>query len=206
MRARHNPAAELSLPLRPLELPGGRSRRRLVCFSPKLERRVVLGGYDARKLWLALEANPLVTSFCERPRRLKDQGALLDFWVQFRSGEEEYWWLSEGAQDAQAYLDARRIRTISPAQLTGWAIPLANWDRLVAIATTWRGHRDALLEQRIVVLLGVPGSLASLAEALPEHPSEAIEAAVAHLLASGRVVCPELATELLSDRTPLRRA
>ena len=41
---------------RPLALPGGLSRRRLLSFSPKLGRRVILANYTQRQLWLALEA------------------------------------------------------------------------------------------------------------------------------------------------------
>ena len=44
-------------------------RRRIEVFSPKLERRLSLGSRDAWRLWLVLEANPTVASFCERGGR-----------------------------------------------------------------------------------------------------------------------------------------
>jgi hypothetical protein len=43
------------------------SQRRIEVFSPKLGRRLSLPSYGAWQLWLALEANPMVSGFCERP-------------------------------------------------------------------------------------------------------------------------------------------
>ena len=67
----------------PLPLPAAGWRRRLEVFSPKLARRLSLGSYDAWRCWIALEANPEVTSFCERPARMADRNsAMIDFRVQ----------------------------------------------------------------------------------------------------------------------------
>jgi len=40
------------------------SQRRIEVFSPKLGRRLSLSSYGAWQLWLALEANPMVSDFC----------------------------------------------------------------------------------------------------------------------------------------------
>ena len=42
-------------------------RKRIEVFSPKLARRLSLGGYDAYRTWLVIEANPRIKAFCERP-------------------------------------------------------------------------------------------------------------------------------------------
>jgi len=53
-----------------------------------------LGSYDAWRCWIALEANPQVTSFCERPSRMAGRNsAMIDFWVQLRGTAAAEFWL-----------------------------------------------------------------------------------------------------------------
>jgi len=52
---------------RPMQFVRRASDRRIEVFSPKLGRRMSLFSYAAWQLWLALEANPAVSTFCERP-------------------------------------------------------------------------------------------------------------------------------------------
>jgi hypothetical protein len=63
-------------------------RRRIEVFSPKLARRLSLGGYDAYRTWLVIEANPRIRTFCERPTYVDGpRGAVIDFWVQRRTAD-----------------------------------------------------------------------------------------------------------------------
>ena len=57
-------------------------RRRIEVFSPKIARRLSLGGYDAYRTWLVIEANPRIITFCERPTYVDGPcGPVIDFWV-----------------------------------------------------------------------------------------------------------------------------
>jgi hypothetical protein len=58
-----------------------------------LGRRLSLTSYAAWQLWIALEANPAASVFCERPAFI--EGAprrTIDFWVRFsHQGGDEFW-------------------------------------------------------------------------------------------------------------------
>ena len=83
-------------------LPYSSAVRRIEVFSPKISRRVCLNGYDALRVWVTLEANPLVTRFCERPAYLdplenKPSSPCIYFWVQLRGQTDGELWLIEGS-------------------------------------------------------------------------------------------------------------
>lgn len=195
---------------KPLALPGATARRRLVSFSPKLDRRVVLANYLQRKVWLILEANPDIASFCERPAFVDGtRGSMIDFWVRYANGTEEFWRLGvadgDGIPPDPSRLHGLRVRWLDEALLHSLEVPIANWERIVAQVTVWRRYRDPLLEQRIVVMLGVPMSLADVVSGLGEYDRPHVEGALFHLLAKGRVCSPELGVRLLNDSTVFRR-
>ena len=205
-----------ALPYRPLALPGGASRRRLEVFSPKLARRLSLSSYDAWRCWLALEANPAVSAFCERPARLNGATSpILDFWVALRDQPDGEFWLlvgdpeesasSSGAADLPRQVYGRLLRPITAALLSSLAIPLANWAQIVPFLVSFRGHRQPLLEQSIVVELASWTSLGTLLERFAEHDAAAVQASLFWLVAGGRVVSPDLAGAPLTRATRFRR-
>ena len=84
---------------RPLPFVRRASDRRIEVFSPKLGRRLSLTSYAAWQLWLALEANPEASTFCERPAFIAGTPRrTIDFWVRFnRQGGDEFWLLDARA-------------------------------------------------------------------------------------------------------------
>jgi hypothetical protein len=205
-----------ALPYRPLALPAGASRRRLEVFSPKLERRLSLSSYDAWRCWLALEANPAVSAFCERPARLNGPTSpILDFWVSLRDRPDGEFWLLVGdpdefassskAADLPRQVRGRPLRAITAALLSSLAIPLANWAQILPFLVSFRGHRQPLLEQSIVVELASWTSLGTLLERFAEHDAAAVQASLFWLVAGGRVLSPDLATAQLTRSTRFRR-
>jgi hypothetical protein len=58
----------------PFSRPAG--RRRIEVFSPKIGRRLSLGGYDAFRTWLVIEANPGPPERCERKTQRSRPSAL----------------------------------------------------------------------------------------------------------------------------------
>lgn len=85
---------------RPLPFVRRASQRRIEVFSPKLGRRLSLSSYGAWQLWLALEANPMVSDFCERPACADTPDRrLIDFWVNLRPRVGEFWLLDQANDD-----------------------------------------------------------------------------------------------------------
>jgi len=76
------------------------SDRRIEVFSSKLGRRLSLSSYAAWQLWLALDANPAVSTFCERPTFIAGSlRRVINFWVRFRRDLDAEFWLLDDADD-----------------------------------------------------------------------------------------------------------
>lgn len=210
---------------RPLPFVRGRSRRRIEVFSPKLARRLSLASYAQWQLWLALEANPLVVNFCERPARLDAaNSSAIDFWVQLRTAAASEFWLLD-AEDSSNEIDvvaaptavdsapirAERvrglpIRHVTHTDMQGWTTPVANWARIVPYLVVWRRFSDVVLAQAIVVYLERSHTLDQIMAHFADHDPPMVEAALYSLVANGRVLSPDLAVSPLSGATRFSRA
>jgi len=209
----------------PLPFVRGRSRRRIEVFSPKLARRLSLASYAQWQLWLALEANPLVVAFCERPVRLDAVNSrVIDFWVQLRSPASGEFWLldDEGGSDeiervaTPAAVDAAPIRAervrglpirhVAHTALRDWTTPVANWARIVPYLVVWRRFSDVVLTQAIVVYLERSHTLDQIMAHFADHDPPMVEAALYSLVANGRVLSPDLAVSPLGGTTRFSRA
>ena len=82
---------------------------------------------------------------------------------------------------------------------------LANWAQIVPFLVSYRDHRDALLEQSIVVELGTWTSLGRLLERFSDSQESLVQASVFWLVGTGRVVSDDLAAAPLSRSTRFRR-
>lgn len=206
----------------PLPLPHASWRRRLEVFSPKLDRRLSLGSYQAWRCWVALEANPAIIKFCERPIRVSGKNsAMIDFWVQLGIDPRgEFWLLDDdswtgthpdpkpdtGRASSPRHLHDRPVRLLSADVLASWDIPVANWAQILPYLVSFRRYRQALLEQSLVVQLARYASLDELIAAFSERDASEVQAGLYWLLASGRVLSPDIATAPLSGATRFRRA
>jgi hypothetical protein len=196
----------------PLPLPAGASRRRLEVFSPKLGRRLSLTSYEQWKCWLIIEANPAITSYCERPMRVAGAGsAMVDFWVELRDQVGGEFWLFDGGEAATSgdrrpgVLRGLRVRVISPTLLGSFEVPLSNWAQILPYLISYRNDRDPLLEQSLVVELRAWTSLGDLLDRFRDHDRDAVQAALFWLVATGRVESADLATATLTRETRFRR-
>ena len=200
------------------------SDRRLEVFSPKLGRRLSLTSYAAWQLWLALEANPAASMFCERPAFIEGTPQrTIDFWVRFtRQGGDEFWLLDDAEESvddseptkvtepsAAHFLPVEvrgtTLRLIPRRSLRAWSTPVANWAQLVPYLVTWHRFADPLLAQSIVVYLGQSRTLDDVLQRFADHDRAMTEAALYSLVANGRVLSPDLATSPLSGSTRFRR-
>jgi hypothetical protein len=80
---------------------------RFEAWSPKLSRRLTVYSREAVSLWVLLEADPRVVSFCERPGyvRVNDHTVLADFWLQQDSAPA--WWVMAEARALEPFDDAQ---------------------------------------------------------------------------------------------------
>lgn len=199
----------------PFSRPPG--RRRIEVFSPKIGRRLSLGGYDAYRTWLVIEANPHIVTFCERPTYVDgSRSPVIDFWVQLRGSLAGEFWIVEGlpppsskhdtAQpERHSHLHDLAVRYINRADLIGWAIPIANWARIIPYLVSHRRYRNALLEQQIMAFLNQDESVDSVLAHFTQRDETTVQAALFQLLAEGRVVSPDLAIEPLDGATRCHR-
>lgn len=209
---------------RPLAFTRGPSRRQIEVFSPKLARRLSLASYAQWQLWLALEANPLVVTFCERPTRLGGAGSrVIDFWVALRSpASSEFWLLDDEVDCEEAEVTAAPtaknpattslqqvrglpIRRIARTDLRDWTTPVANWARIVPYLVVWVRFSDVVLAQAIVVYLERAHTLDQILAHFADHDLPMVEAALYSLVAKGRVLSPDLAASPLSGATRFSR-
>lgn len=209
---------------RPLPFVRRASQRRIEVFSPKLGRRLSLSSYGAWQLWLALEANPMVSDFCERPAYADTPDrSLIDFWVRLRPGGGEFWLLDrandddppeevagaaareDGAAHAEQ-LHGLPLRRIARADLLGWSTPVSNWARIIPYLVTWRRFPDAVLAQSIIVYLGRTHTLDDIVAHFADHDLPMVEAALYSVVADGRVLSPDLVTSPLGGDTRFCRA
>jgi hypothetical protein len=74
-------------------------------FGPKVARRLTLFGHRALQLWLRLESNPQVVTYCERPLLVREARGdrVAEFWVSTEQGEQ----LTIVLRPAEAGLAAR---------------------------------------------------------------------------------------------------
>ena len=210
---------------RPLPFVRRGSDRRIEVFSPKLGRRLSLTSYAAWQLWIALEANPAASMFCERPAVVEGEPRrTIDFWVRFnRQGVDEFWLLDDSddtndeaeapeadvgslSQSFPEHVRGTTLRIIPRRNLRAWSTPIANWAQLIPYLVTWRRFADPLLAQSIVVYLGQLRTLDDVLARFDEHDGAMTEAALYSLVANGRVVSPDLSTLPLNGSTRFRRA
>jgi hypothetical protein len=97
------------------------------------------------------------------------------------------------------------VRQVRQADLLAWAVPIANWARIVSDLVAHRRYRDSLLEQKIVVYLGSERTLDEVLAQFGDHDSTSTQAALFFLVAGGRVVSNDLAVVPLSGGTRFRR-
>ena len=111
-------------------------------WSPKLQRTLVLTSVNQVRLWVMLEANPAVTTYCERPVLASNQhDAHADFWL-LQGGRPQYLALDHAIESAP-HEDSSAgtpssvlIQTIRPADLDEHRVWIQNWMTLLPYLNT----------------------------------------------------------------------
>ena len=185
----------------PLHLVRPRGARLLEAYSPKLARRVQHTDRASFLHWVRLEADPLVTSFCERPARLGREPAsrLISFWVE-RGPAQEFVVLSDGgAEEALPHEhDGLRLRVVTPAELAAAAVWIDNWQRILPVVTTTRSLVTPAMKQAVLAFVDAPMPLSHIERAHTAGDPMVVRGAVFELLRTGALAAPALHTQPLA--------
>lgn len=189
-------------------------------FGPKIGRRLTLFGREALQLWLRMEADPQVVTYCERPMRISGRSRAADFWVETNVGEQLYLIarLPPGPSAGQgacpcpcpcpaleAWGLARSIalRVISPDDLNDSEMLCQN--RLTMLQYVAARPLATVAESRTTILSACESGLSL---AVLERQFEQIDPAVVRttafsLILQDRLACPTIASQPLGPRSQL---
>ncbi|WP_454754666.1 hypothetical protein [Cupriavidus necator] len=181
---------------------------RLEAFSPKLNRRIMLYRRQAFDLWIAIESDPKVREFCERPGYILFRGkrSLADFLVSYPDRQELVILADPivgGDAKPLTNLDAgdRNVRLVQAAELAASRIWVDNWQRMLPCIVATRGLLPASLLQLVEDFVAAPQPLFAIERELSKVDPILVRAAVFKLLHAGRVRAPKLRTDMLSLST-----
>lgn len=179
----------------------GSGARLIEAFSPKLDRRVRLHSRNAFDLFLLLESDPKIRTFCEYPLRVDIDGEsrLIDFWVN--DGEAERFLVIGETLAANTRAPEHpdlQLRSISLAELAAHRIWLRNWERMLPYITACRAVASPALQRSILNFLAPPKQLSLIERQFSVGDVTVVRAALFSLLHAGQVRSQALRTEELT--------
>lgn len=207
---------------------GSYGNNQWINFSPKLDRRVCLYSDLEYFHWLLVEATPEIETYCEQPLEMRsllhgrDARSIIDMWVRFRDGTEEYREVKyeKDLVDAvgrhrvarqldvqRAWCNRRQVRHVVMKESGILANPLLleNWRAIITHLTIHRGLTTAGIESSIRKFLAGSGpkSISELSRRFVGPSPLQVHTAAFRLLHRGAVVAP-LDTQPLSYRIVLQ--
>lgn len=188
-------------------------------FGLKIRRRLYLYGELALNGFIALEADPDVTGYCERPlviTELKPR-RVVDFWVQRKNGAElwlllrpsELKWLDRKHPPSEAFNAWAEdhnlaIKLITPEHLGLGSLLLRNWGDMLRYLSANARHLDPELASKVLDLCLDRVTIKALQEKLPDEDPVILRTAVFSLLHEGKLKGLDLADARLGIQTVVR--
>lgn len=194
----------------PVEVLRPKGSHRIEAFSPKLARRVSLYNRAEFALWLMVETDPLVRTFCERPGYVQREGRkqLATFWIQYAAHEELLLLASTDdgdiVQSTSESHDANRtaaIRVVDFAELDAAGMWRTNWERMLPLVVANRRFISGALRETIIRFVTGPTQLSTIEREYSIGDPILVRATVFTLLHAGLLRAPILRTEALSPMT-----
>jgi hypothetical protein len=193
----------------PIEISRRPWQRRIEVYSPKLRRRVTLFSWAAHDAWLLLEADPAVKAFCERPAYLPGgAGRPIDFWVS-RGRHAKFWVLGMTETEKVAIPKSAygvSVQVMRRADLMAVDRRIENWSQIVPYRVSFARYPDGRLQKEVFDRLERPHRLERLEAAFHPLDVASVRAALFELLATGKVIAPELDSKPLGLTTMFRRS
>jgi hypothetical protein len=193
---------------KPIEVSRRPRQRRIEVYSPKLKRRVTLFSWAAHDAWVLLEADPAVKVFCERPAYLDgDAGRVIDFWVS-RGRHAKFCILSTREAEKVVFPKSAHgvsVQILRRADLIAFDRRIENWSQILPYRVSFARYPDGRLQKDILNRLEQPHRLERLEAAFHPVDVASVRAALFELLATGRIIAPELDSKPLGLMTMFRR-
>lgn len=203
---------------------GSYGNNQWITFSPKLDRRVCLYSDLEYFHWLLVEATPDIETYCEQPLEMRssvlgrDAKSIIDMWVRFRDGTEEYREVKYG-QDLiegggrhrvvrqlavqRAWCSRHQVSHVVMEESAILANPLLleNWRTIITHLTIHRNLTTSGIESSMQRLLASSGpiSIGELSRQFVGPSPLQVHTAAFRLLHGGAVTAP-LDTQPLSYR------
>lgn len=192
-------------------------RNRWVVFSPKLHRKVQLYSELEYDIWVLLECNYQIESFCEKPlafshinKNGKHKRLFFEFWVKNLNGREYFISANSGDYESRRskqiwcndhnYEHILIDRDCFPAR----GNYLANMKRIVSFILQHGHPVDVDCAKVYRVIHGSPIKLDHLSRELSDLSSNRIMEALGWLVVTGRV-CGDFEERLLGGETEVWR-
>jgi len=193
---------------KPIEISRRPWQRRIEVYSPKLKLRLTLFSWAAHDAWLLLEADPAVKVFCERPAYVEGgAGRLIDFWVS-RGRHAKFWvlWSSELEKPAlPRSVQGVALRILRRADLMALDRRIHNWSQILPYRVSFARYPNGRLQKDIFNWLEKPHRLERLKAAFHPLDVATVRAALFELLATGKIIAPDLDLRPLGLTTIFRR-
>ncbi len=169
--------------------------------SPKLGRLVQHYDQASFQQWIRLEADPSVSTFCERPARIGPDptSQLISFWVS-RNQAQEFVMLVTGQRqgDLPNEHDGKPLRVVTSPELAAAAMWIDNWQRMLPVVNCSVNLVTPALRQSVLALCNASITLLAVERELAKAQPMLVRAAVFDLLRTGGLASPSLHTERLS--------
>ncbi len=180
--------------------------RLLEGFSQKLQRRLQLFDYASFSVWIGLEADPAVRSFCERPTRSNAFGKdrVIDFWVGHSSGDESFYVLdADDGGERPITLHDTTVHYVDDAQLAADAMWVTNWRSMLAVINASTGGSEKTMSKSVREFVQGPIALGRLEAEFSCGDPMVARACIFELLRQGKLAAPSLRTQALTLFTPI---
>ena len=189
----------------PLFVARPRGSRLLEACSPTLGRRVQFFDRTNFALWIRLESDPTVISFCERPVRLGPSPGdrCIDFWAQRQDGETMLVLDSEPGESVPQSVQGIPVQIVAPSEMAAASTWVLNWERMLPVINATRRLIPAELSKAILDSVRQPVSLARVEQERSAGDPSLVRGAIFELLRSGRISAPSLHTQPLTLHTLL---
>lgn len=187
-------------------------------FGPKVARPLTLHGWNALHLWLRLEADPRVITYCERPMHIPDARPmrLVDFWVREQAGERLLVVLrpAEAAADAQgarlfpafdtwSRVQSMALRTLRPGELDDPELLRRNRLTMLRHVAAGMPVGSDVFAPDVLEACRNSVTLAELEQRFAPLDPSVLRAAAFRLVLGGALQCPTLATQPLGLNSTL---
>lgn len=188
-------------------------------YGPKIHRRLFLYGELPLNGFIAIESDPEISSYCERPvviTELKPR-RVIDFWVQRPQGGELWFllrqselnWLDRKHSPTEAFHSwaedqGLEIKLLTPESLGVGSVLLENWGNILRHLSANAKYTDSHLVSRVLELCDEDVSIKTLQERLQEEDPVIVRTAIYTLLHKGKLKSKDMIERRLSPQTSVR--